>query len=156
MKPVCVLQIMLILLLTCKLVNSQSLNVDSLKKEQVKYEYETGSCDSSVLIKRTDSNLIILSFFEVFDDTVVMYVNGKEVMKQNIIKSNNPSTSSGYSGYDVGIVLNDTTDKKIYFKLVNQKKYVSIVLDKSYPLCTIQRYDDIWYVNFRKKRMIIK
>ena len=155
MKPFCFLFI-LFSLLTCKEVKSQFLNSNTFIKENVKYGYENENYDSAKLITRTDSNLVILSFFEVFDYTVVMYLNEKEVMRQYISKSNNPSTSSGYSGYDVGIVIDANTNKKIYLNLVNQKKYVSIVLDKSYPLCTVQRYGGTWYVNFRKKTMIIK
>jgi superoxide dismutase len=65
------------------------------------------------------------------------------------------STSSGYSGKGIGVLF-DTDSGNVIIKLVNQKKYASFVLDKSYPLCTLQRYDKKWYVNFRRQKMILQ
>ena len=148
------LVILVISYTSCKIMKSQSLDFGLLTQEKVVYGFESENSDTSLLIKRTDTNLVILSFYEVFEDSVIIYVNKKERFKNFLSTKNNPSYSSGYSGFKLGILLEEGVSNTIYLELKNQKKYASIVVDKSYPLCTIQRYNNIWYVNFRRKIMI--
>jgi hypothetical protein len=129
-------------------------NFDSLKTENVKVSYlnEESNC---IRIKRADSNTIVLSFFEEFNDSLKIYENKKQIVGYSIYTINNPAESSGYSGVDCQLRL-DNNEDIIGIELVNQKIYVEFTIDISYPLYSVQRYNNVWYVNGRKCMMILK
>jgi hypothetical protein len=140
---------------TIKRMNSaEEVDLKGFEHEPIKIGLGINA-DNSNLIKREDPKVVILSFFEEFEDTVKVYHNSKEIVSWYINKNNNPSTSSGYSGKDIAIYTSKSEDV-IIIQLVNKKKYIRFLLQNKFPLYTIQRYSNIWYVNPRSQVMILK
>lgn len=126
------------------------------EREEVRiYMEKTDTSKISSLIKRSNCNAIVFSFFEQFNDTVVLFINNKKHGQWYIDAKNNPVESSGYSGIDYSLILKKKKNK-VLIKLLNQRKYVEFEVTKKYPLYTVQRYGNIWYINVRKYTMILK
>ena len=86
--------------------------------------------------------------FEVFNDSALLFSNGQLIWHGYIDKSNNPSTSSGYSGITIKLPI--TKEKvTVRFELKGQRKYIEFTVTDKYPIYTIQRYGSTWYVNAR-------
>jgi hypothetical protein len=126
------------------------------EKEQLKLFKEADSMGSAaMLIKRNNRRSITFVFFEEFNDTLVVCLNNKEIGKWILQEQNNPIQSSGYSGINVNFLLKGRKNH-VTMRLMRQKKYIEFKIDKNYPVYSIQRYDNVWYVNARKYRMDLK
>lgn len=135
---------------------AQSTIEKDFEKDVLKfYRESTDTSKALMLIKRQSHNSIVFSFFEEFNDTVVLFVNNKKQGQWFIDAKDNPLESSGYSGIDYSLHLKKEKNIVI-IKLLSQKKYIEFVVDKEYPLYSIQRYGNTWYVNARKYVMILK
>lgn len=110
---------------------------------------------AAMLIKRNNRRSITFVFFEEFNDTLVVCLNNKEIGKWILQEQNNPIQSSGYSGINVNFLLKGRKNH-VTMRLMRQKKYIEFKIDKNYPVYSIQRYDNVWYVNARKYRMDLK
>ena len=84
-----------------------------------------------------------------------MFVNKKKQVQLVIDAKDNPVESSGYSGIDYSLHLKKEKNIVI-IKLLSQRKYIEFIVDKEYPLYSIHRYGNTWYVNARKYMMILK
>jgi hypothetical protein len=147
----------LIVFCSCHVARKYSIfDSKQLTKESIIYYYENENLDSSLLIKRTDTNDVILSFFGTYDDTAAVYVNNEERFTQLIRRTAGMPTSTSNTGVKVAIQFSKSVSKVINIVLKRQKKFVSIEIDKSYPLCAIYRLEGKWYASFRKQVMIIK
>jgi hypothetical protein len=124
-------------------------------KDSVTIGFENQPIDSNFLARREDRNLVILTFFEKFNDSVILYLNGREKWRAYISDKNNPYESSGYSGIDIGISSPDRNNL-IRLELLNQKRFVEFSLNKDFPICSIQRYNGIWSVNYRNHVIRLK
>jgi hypothetical protein len=135
---------------------AQSTMEKDFQKEKLKfYRENTDTSKAFMLIKRQNNDSIVFSFFEEFNDTVVLFVNKKKQVQLVIDAKDNPVESSGYSGIDYSLHLKKEKNIVI-IKLLSQKKYIEFIVDKKYPLYSIQRYGNTWYVNARKYMMILK
>jgi hypothetical protein len=152
---ICILVLISVFQQCCFKKHIQSIYPASFVRDSLIIGYENQVIDSNKLVKRQDTNLVVLSFFEEFDDTVTLYLNGIEKWRALIKGKNNQSGSTGYSGVDVGV---SSTNKNnlIQIKLLDQKRFVEFLLDKEYPLCSIQRYNNIWHINYRKHLIQLK
>ena len=138
------------------LLQAQSTKEKDFDKEELKfYKENTDTSKAFMLIKRQNNNSILFSFFEEFNDTVVLFVNKKKQGQWFINAKDNPGESSGYSGIDYCLHLKKEKNIVI-IKLLSQKKYIEFIVDKEYPLYSIQRYGNTWYINARKYVMILK
>lgn len=117
------------------------LNLSGFSKAQMKY-------DDSEAAKSPVGKLRVieqLSFFEIFDDSVVVYLSNKRIWNRSLYKKNNPFTSTGWSGYDLDFVLKQP-ESLVTIQLINQKEYIQFKVSKGYSKYVIQRYGGIWYV----------
>jgi len=130
-----------------------SLDLAGYHQDTVEVGYEVSS-SGRTLIKRKDYHISVLSFFEVFNDSVEVYHNNNKIVSWYIHKDNNPYTSTGYSGKEIAIYRTAGVNE-IVIKLIHQKKYIKFNLKKEYPLYSIQRYQEIWHVNARKYVMVL-
>lgn len=122
---------------------------------QMKYEEEDRLADCSSGIKRVNKNIVQFSFFEIFDDSVKLYIGNKEIWIGNLYKKNNPFTSSGWSGFDLCYELKTGKDTAIV-ELFNQKEYIQFPISTEFPRYMIQRYNGIWYVRALKCNLNLK
>ena len=127
--------------------NSNKFSIDSVKRGKEKI----GDADSSLLIKKNKGKVSIL-FTEIFNDTLIMTQNRKFIKKW--FMTSDSMKSVGYVPFDT--TLNVGTKSIIDIFLLRQKKKISFFLDDSYPFVTIQRYNEVWYVNDRYYVMISK
>lgn len=135
---------------------AQDINKRYFKQETIKFYKETNDTSGlKVPIFQRDSKYIHFSFYEEFNDSLVLYLNKAKVGEWYIHKDLNPSESSGYSGIDC-LIAPTKKRNKIYIYLVKQKKYIVFSLDRRWPLYTIQRYNEVWYVNARKYQVVLK
>lgn len=135
---------------------AQNIKDKVFEKEELKfYKENTDTLKALMLIKRENYNSIVFSFFEEFNDTVVLFVNNKKQGQWFINTKDNPVESSGHSGIDYSLLLKKKKNT-VVIKLLSQKKYVEFIVDKEYPLYSIQRYGNTWYINGRKYKMILK
>jgi hypothetical protein len=111
---------------------------DSLKLSQEKINY----------IPTAASYEIKFMIFDEFNDTMRIYINDRIAWQGYVNEANNPSTSSGYSGITVNLDSKKEI-KKVSIVLLEQKKFVEFTIAKYYPLYTLQRFNDIWYINGR-------
>lgn len=126
------------------------------EKENLKfYEQKTDILNKSLLVKRENCNTVYFSFFEEFDDTLVLVINNKVIKQWPIYNKNNSTSSSGFSEIIHGVILKKRKSK-VLIKLLNKKKYIEFIVDKKFPLFSIQRYNNVWYVNARKYMMNLK
>ncbi|MFB6456130.1 hypothetical protein ACE38W_12735 [Chitinophaga sp. Hz27] len=91
---------------------------------------------------------IVLPFFEIFDDTVIVYKNQEKLAEMRIYTNENPYISTGYSYKDVVAADLCVTDV-ITICLKSQRRYIQFVPDLRLPLCSIQRYNQKWYISPR-------
>lgn len=110
--------------------------------------------EGCVPIKRANENVVVLSFFEEFNDSVIVYANGKKIAGYYLVPDVE-LVSSGYSGVDCVMYLKSERNN-ICIELVDQKKCVFFDIDKKKPLYSIQRYGNVWYVNGRECVMTVK
>jgi hypothetical protein len=143
-----------ILIYSC-VTQEHALNLSDSSKEPFKTEEEKIVTDSTRMIKRNNKDIVSISFFERFNDTVVLYLNNKKLSQWFIDEKNNPYKSTGYSGLDYSINLKKTANI-ITLKLVNQKKYIQFSIHKIFPVYMIQRYDGVWYVRALKSQLNLK
>ena len=122
-------------------------------KEIVEIDEERpDSHDSSQTINKTNNNTVVLSFFEIFNDTLVLYINKLKIKQWPMYSDSNKST--GYIRFDTLIYLKKK--RLITVKMLTQKKYVELSIDNRSPFVTVQRYGGIWKVNYRRHIMVIK
>ena len=140
--------IILFFLLGCFPAKQSRIDLSGLTRESTKI-YSEKIDDSTRLIKRENNNLVKISFFEQFNDTVILYENGIEKGRWFIHAKNNPYTSTGYSGIDYILIANKKRNT-ITLRLLQQKKYIQFELDKNYPWYIIQRYNAMWYIRSSK------
>jgi hypothetical protein len=106
----------------------------------------------STLSGRLNQNIsfdsIKVMFLGIFEDTLVVFRNGIQILKFGAYIKEYPTNSSDYSGHSVGI---EKVKRKqiITIKLLNQKRTIEFWLQNGFPLCTVQRYNGIWYINYR-------
>lgn len=102
-----------------------------------------------------ERNEVGLMFFQTFNDTVTVYLDGNKDWSGYINEINNPSTSSGYSGITVKINSKRKV-KNVTIELVQQKRYISFHTFNRYHLYTVQKILNVWYINGRKNYPILK
>jgi len=124
---------------------NRTLDLSGFAKEQMKIEDGNKEIDSSKLIKRDNSDVVQISFFEIFDDSVVLYINAKQMWKGSVYQKNNPFTSTGWCGFDLNFAFKGSKNIAT-IKLIRQKVYIQFPISQEFPLYMIQRYDNIWYV----------
>ncbi len=145
-----------LVLLQSYIVEGQNLLYEGFEKEKLVFFKEKSSAEKEKYrIERNDRGLVVFSFFEEFNDTLVLFLNGEKQGQWVIHKMNNPAQSSGYSGISYSTVLKKRKNI-VVLKLLQNKKYVEFKINKRYPLYSLQRYGSIWYVNARKYAMILK
>lgn len=152
---ICILIVIGVFQQCCFEKHIQSIYPASFVKDSLIVGYENQVLDSNKLVERQDTNLVVLSFFEEFNDTVTLHLNGIEKWRSLINGKDNPIGSTGYSGVDVGVSSSNKKDV-IQIRLLNKKRFVEFFLNKEYPLCSIQRYNNIWHINYRKHLIQLK
>jgi hypothetical protein len=107
---------------------------------------QTFADSTSDLKRQFDS--VALMFLGIYEDTVIVYYNHKEVYRFAAYKDNYPASSSDYTGhtFNLGSLLGQSL---LVIKLVNQGVCTSVPIDKSFPLITVQRYGDKFFINKR-------
>ncbi len=137
--------LILVLFFFSCIAQKKFIDLSRFTKEEVKVEEISSKIDSSKLIKRNNNNIVQLSFFEIFDDSVLVYLNNHLICNENIYQKNNPYTSTGWSGLNLDINLNNSKNI-VTIVLFKQKKYVQFEVSKQTPLYVIQHYNKIWYI----------
>jgi hypothetical protein len=139
----------------CFFKKTNRIDLAGLTREQVKIENGNPNIDSAKIIRRHNNDLVTLSFFEEFNDTLIVYLNNKEKGRFFVHTKNNPYTSSGYSGIDLNL-LSAKPKGMVIVRLLGQKKYIEFEISREYPLYIIQRYSGIWYVRSTKEYLNLK
>jgi hypothetical protein len=145
--------IVVILVSSCVIVCScqkRLLGLNGFSKGQITYVNE--KVDSSLLIQRIDKRIVILSFYEVFDDSVVVILGKRKLWSGSIYKNQNPFSSFGWSGHDLSCDLK-RSNTNVTIKLVHQRQYIKFRMYSDIPAYMIQRYNDIWYVRSLKSSL---
>jgi hypothetical protein len=158
MRPIRIYRgVLLLFFIHCNFASTAQANkVKFFVQEELRFfKEQTDTSKTSQLIKTQDCNSIVFSFFEEFNDTLALFINNKKRGEWLIQTKDNPSESTGYSGiaYEVSLKRKKNI---ISIRLLSQKKYIKFKIDKTYPLYSIQRYNNVWYVNGRKYKMILK
>ena len=122
-RCICVISLILVFQQCSFQKHVQQANSPSLVKDSVIVGYENRITESAKLVPRQDSNLVILSFFEEFNDTVILYLNGIEKWRASVNGKDSPNESSGYSGVDVG-VSSPTKNNTVQLRLLRQRRFV--------------------------------
>jgi hypothetical protein len=74
------------------IVKAQNVKDEVFEKEKLKfYKENTDTSKSLLLIRRGNRNSIVFSFFEEFNDTVVLFVNNKKQEQWLIYTKDNPT-----------------------------------------------------------------
>jgi len=131
------------------------LSISGFSEGKMKYRDGNNEIDSSKLINRKNKNKVQLSFFAVFDDSIVLYINKKQIWTGNVYEKNNPFTSSDWCGFDLNFLLIGS-ENIATIKLVKQKQYIQFHISQEYPKYMIQRYDNIWYVRSLNNNIDLK
>lgn len=126
-----------------------TLNLSGFSEARMTYKDESKNVDSARMIKRSNDNAVRVSFYEEFEDSVVLYINKKQIWSGSIYMKNNPFTSSGWCGFDLNFELKGRHNTAT-IKLISQKEYIQFSIDQEFPLYIIQRYDKIWTVRALK------
>ncbi len=155
-KILCIPFFSCLLFYSCQ--SSRSLNYQKIENEncyeKVVYFFEPLSKDSSRLLNTGDSSRIIFYLFNGFQDTVAVSYNRINLLVGSVFEDFN-ITSSKYSGVHFEVEV-DPNVKLIKMKLLRQQKCVNIELYSKYPICTISRENDVWIVNYRIKKIVLK
>jgi hypothetical protein len=151
---ICILLINWSALSSC-LFQKKVLAISGFRRDSVRYENGRQNIDSFNFNKRQFYNIVTISFFEVFDDSVMLYVDNKKIWSGNVYKSSNPFSSTGWSGFDIDCSPKNSTSIAI-IKLVKQKVYIQFKIDKEFSIYMVQRYDGIWYIRALKNSIDLK
>lgn len=116
------------------------------QSENIKYSKEKiGFKKRSLLLKRSNSKQVLLSFWNEFNDTLVIYINNKLIDRRPIFSD----TTTCDSFKTINIYLNAVKPMMIRVELLRKRKFVEFVIDNEAPMVTVQRYNEIWYVKYR-------
>lgn len=129
------------------------LNLKGYSEGQIKYVNE--NIDSSRLIKRANSQDVDIAFYEIFDDSVIVFVGHSKIWSGTIYKDQNPYSSTGWSGHDLTCTLNDSS-AVVTIKLIRQRQYIKFRIFRDIPAYIIQRYNNLWYVRALRSSLMMR
>lgn len=120
---------------------------DSLKSIAVKAgKYRDDDCKDKV--DRTNKNLVVLSFFNFFQDTISVYVENKLVFKKAISKDTTV-VSTDYTGFSYAVSL-PFAKSNLSIISNNERVMVNTKIKRKYPVYLISLYNGVWYISPRK------
>jgi hypothetical protein len=105
-------------------------------------------------IKRKDTNVVSIGFFQSFSDTVEVYANNVMLMHKYVYHDSD-LVSTDYTGIDFTAGYRDDIKNVITIVYRNKGRYIQFYLDKRYPYYTIHAYRDDCSICGRKYVMKI-
>jgi len=93
----------------------------------VKFEFSIDSLQEGGVKEVND---VILSFFEIFDDSLVVYSGKNQIWTGSLYKKNNPFISTGWSGFNLSLKVYSKMPF-IFIKMVKKKEYIKIPIFKN-------------------------
>ena len=147
-----ILIVSLILFQQCAL--AQHIDLSTFKKLPPNQNFGR-NCKGSKKIKRVNKDIVTLSFFQDFSDSIIIYVDQKEVVKK-YLEHDSTLVSTDYTGYSFS---SEFKKRKtiVTIAYLNEKKYCEFKLNKSFPLYSLHFYIAHGYtVAGRKCVMILK
>ena len=137
-----------------QLVTAQAMDLSTFKKLSPDENFER-KCKGSKKIKRVNKNIVTLSFFQDFSDSIVIYFDHKEVARK-YLEHDSTLVSTDYTGYSFS---NEFRKERTLVGIVylNEKKYCEFNLNKKFPLYSLHYYIRHGYtVSGRKCLMVLK
>jgi len=146
--------LIVLLILFQQLTTAQEMDISTFNKISSNESFET-NCKGRKKIKRVNKNIVSLSFFQDFSDSIVIYVDHKEVARK-YLEHDSTLVSTDYTGYSFSY---EYVEKKTAVTIVylNEKVYSEFKLNKNFPLYSLHFYRTRFYtVSARKCLMVLK
>ncbi len=129
-------------------VTRDSFNIIKVKPSKFKKDY----CKEK--LSRTKKNLVTLSFFNFFQDSISVLIDNRIVFKKYVSKDTS-IISTDYSNFSYVINL---PSNKTNVSIISLKQKIKIVtkLKRKYPVYLISTYNGEWYIRPSKCFPLIK
>lgn len=124
-----------------------------LKPDSLVMTFDTAGNHLTNIAAETD--LVVLSFFSHFNDTIKLYHDNAIRWQSFVPNFGSDIVGSESTAVDVAVHM-DKPNVLIKLQLWKRKNYVSLILDKDFPFCSVHYNNRIWYVACSKKQITIK
>lgn len=119
-----------------------SFSVMSIKADRYKKDY----CPKK--INRSKNNLVTLTFFNFFQDSISVYLENNLIFTKKISKDTS-TISTDYTGFAY-VVEFPFRNSNLSIVLLNKKLRNNVRLKQKYPVYLISNYNGVFYVSPRK------
>lgn len=133
---------------SCKTTNMNKGFLLNRKMDSLILSYDTSVNAQSNLVRANDDSIKIY-FYGEYNDTVLIIFNDVVKEKIPIISQDSLPNDFNYSGKSYSIKCQNGKGI-VTLKLLRAGGYVQFPVEKKYPLCKINRINNIWYVTNRR------
>ena len=126
---------------------------NELKSINVKVEkYKNDDCRNE--IERSNKNMVVLTFFNFYKDTLSIYVENKLIISKEISKDT-AATSTDFTGFSY-IVSLPFAKSNLSIASSNEKVIIKTRIKRKFPIYMISLYNSKWYISPRKCIPLLK
>lgn len=122
---------------------------DGFVKEQVITSIDISEQEQPI-ISWINTDSVAIGLWGEYNDTVEVYVNGKKLSRTLVENKDKPYPKLDFTGKVVWVT-GDRRKEAIEIKLLRQRKKISFLLDRNYPLCNVNHINGNWTISYRNR-----